>query len=111
MNIEKEIKLLRDELHNHNKLYYIDDSPIISDYEFDMKLRKLKILEEKHPNFYDSNSPTQRIGGEITKNFDSIWIIGGAEIYKQFLDLDLQLAKDRVIYDVKSQLDISDKAL
>ena len=71
MNIEKEIKLLRDELHNHNKLYYIDDSPIISDYEFDMKLRKLKILEEKHPNFYDSNSPTQRIGGEITKNFDS----------------------------------------
>ena len=71
MNIEKEIKLLRDELHNHNKLYYIDDSPIISDYDFDMKLRKLKILEEKHPNFYDSNSPTQRIGGEITKNFDS----------------------------------------
>ena len=71
MNIEKEIKLLRDELHNHNKLYYMDDSPIISDYEFDMKLRKLKILEEKHPNFYDSNSPTQRIGGEITKNFDS----------------------------------------
>ena len=71
MNIEKEIKLLRDELHNHNKLYYIDDSPIISDYEFDMKLRKLKILEEKYPNFYDSNSPTQRIGGEITKNFDS----------------------------------------
>ena len=71
MNIEKEIKLLRDELHNHNKLYYIDDSPIISDYEFDMKLRKLKILEEKYPDFYDSNSPTQRIGGEITKNFDS----------------------------------------
>ena len=71
MNIEKEIKLLRDELHNHNKLYYIDDSPIISDYEFDMKLRKLKILEEKYPNFYDSNSPTQRIGGEVTKNFDS----------------------------------------
>ena len=71
MNIEKEIKLLRDELHNHNKLYYMDDSPIISDHEFDMKLRKLKILEEKHPNFYDSNSPTQRIGGEITKNFDS----------------------------------------
>ena len=71
MNIEKEIKLLRDELHNHNKLYYIDDSPIISEYEFDMKLRKLKILEEKHPNFYDSNSPSQRIGGEITKNFDS----------------------------------------
>ena len=71
MNIEKEIKLLRDELHNHNKLYYMDDSPIISDHEFDMKLRKLKMLEEKYPNFYDSNSPTQRIGGEITKNFDS----------------------------------------
>ena len=70
--IHKKINLLRDELHEHNYKYYIDDSPIISDYEFDMKLKELQKLELQYPQFHDSNSPTQRVGGQITKSFENV---------------------------------------
>lgn len=69
MNIEQKINTLREELRQHNYNYYILDSPTISDYEFDIKLKELQALEEKYPEFFDANSPTQRVGGEITKNF------------------------------------------
>ena len=72
MNIELRIEELRDELRQHNYNYYILDNPIISDYEFDMKLKELQDLEEKHPEFFDANSPTQRVGGTITKNFNTV---------------------------------------
>ena len=70
--IHKKINVLRDELHEHNYKYYIDDSPIISDYEFDMKLKELQELELQYPQFLDSNSPTQRVGGQITKSFENV---------------------------------------
>ena len=70
--IHKKIDVLRDELHEHNYKYYIDDSPIISDYEFDMKLKELQELELQYPQFHDSNSPTQRVGGQITKSFENV---------------------------------------
>ena len=63
---------LRNELHMHTHLYYVKDAPIISDYEFDLMLKKLIDLESKFPQFFDSNSPTQRVGGEITKNFKTV---------------------------------------
>ena len=72
MNVEKEILKLRAEIHKHTHLYYVDDSPEISDYEFDVLLNKLIILENKHPEFYDPNSPTQRVGGKISKNFVNV---------------------------------------
>ena len=72
MNVEKEILNLRTEIHKHTHLYYVDDSPEISDYEFDVLLNKLIILENKHPEFYDPNSPTQRVGGKISKNFVNV---------------------------------------
>jgi DNA ligase (NAD+) len=72
MNIEQEIAALRKELHEHNYRYYAQDAPIISDQLFDEKLARLKDLETQHPNFYDPNSPTQRVGGAITKNFDTV---------------------------------------
>jgi len=72
MNTEKEINQLREELRQHNHNYYVLDTPTISDYEFDMKLKELQALEEKHPEFYDPNSPTLRVGGAVTKNFDTI---------------------------------------
>jgi DNA ligase (NAD+) len=72
MNVEKEILNLRAEIHKHTHLYYVDDSPEISDYEFDVLLNKLIILENKHPEFYDPNSPTQRVGGKISKNFVNV---------------------------------------
>jgi len=69
---EKKIKLLREELRNHNYSYYVLDNATISDYEFDSKLAALQKLEEQHPEFFDANSPTQRVGGEITKNFKTV---------------------------------------
>ena len=72
MNVEKEILKLRAEIHKHTHLYYVDDSPEISDYEFDVLLNQLIVLENKHPEFYDPNSPTQRVGGKISKNFVNV---------------------------------------
>ena len=66
------IQLLRDELNLHNYNYYVLDTPTISDFEFDQKLKQLQELESQHPEFYDDNSPTQRVGGTITKNFNTV---------------------------------------
>lgn len=72
MSIQQKIESLRKELHQHNYNYYILDTPIISDYEFDQKLKELQELEKKYPEFFDANSPTMRVGGQITKNFPTI---------------------------------------
>ena len=72
MTIEEQIQKLRKELSEHNYNYYVLDSPTISDYEFDLKLQELQSLEAKYPEFYDANSPTQRVGGEVTKSFETI---------------------------------------
>jgi len=66
------IEELRDELHKHNYFYYIKDRPIISDYDFDIKLKELINLENQFPQYYDVNSPTQRVGGSIVKFFNSV---------------------------------------
>lgn len=71
-SIQNKIEALRKELNHHNYNYYVLDSPIISDFDFDMKLKELEKLEAKHPEFYDPDSPTQRVGGEITKNFETV---------------------------------------
>lgn len=67
--MKEKIQQLRDELNQHNYNYYVLDTPTISDYEFDQKLKELQALEQAHPEFYDENSPTVRVGGSITKNF------------------------------------------
>ena len=72
MNVLDNIKSLRDELNQHNYNYYVLDSPTISDFEFDQKLKQLQDLEAKNPDFFDENSPTQRVGGMITKNFETV---------------------------------------
>jgi DNA ligase (NAD+) len=72
MNIEEQIKKLREELHDHNYRYYVLDAAVISDYDFDMKLKELQALEEAHPEFLDETSPTMRVGGTVTKNFNTI---------------------------------------
>ena len=56
--IGQRIQLLREELHQHNYLYYTKDAPIISDREFDLRLKALQDLEKEHPEFYDPNSPS-----------------------------------------------------
>nr|WP_321236584.1 NAD-dependent DNA ligase LigA [uncultured Psychroserpens sp.] len=72
MSVEQKINSLRDELREHNYNYYVLDNPTISDYDFDIKLKTLQSLEEAHPEFYDANSPTLRVGGEVTKNFNTV---------------------------------------
>ena len=69
---EQQINELRLALHQHNYNYYTLDKPEISDYEFDQLLEKLQELEAAHPELMDENSPTQRVGGAITKNFPTI---------------------------------------
>ena len=72
MSVKEQIEALRQELRQHNHNYYVLDTPTISDYDFDIKLKELQALEAKHPEFYDANSPTLRVGGEITKNFNTV---------------------------------------
>jgi len=69
MNTQDKINTLREELRQHNYNYYILDDATISDYDFDIKLKELQALEEAHPEFFDANSPSQRVGGAVTKNF------------------------------------------
>ncbi len=72
MDIKIKIQQLRDQLNQHNHNYYVLDKPTISDFEFDQLLKELQVLEHQHPEFFDENSPTQRVGGSITKNFNTI---------------------------------------
>ena len=72
MTIQQKIEQLREELNQHTYNYYVLDNATISDFDFDIILKELEKLEEAHPEFFDSNSPTQRVGGEITKNFTTV---------------------------------------
>ena len=72
MTIKEKIEALRRELREHNHKYYVLASPTISDYEFDMKLKELQALEEQNPEFMDATSPTMRVGGTVTKNFETV---------------------------------------
>ena len=72
MTIEQQIKSLRNILREHNYNYYILDNPTISDYDFDVKLKELQKLEVENPQFADPNSPTLRVGGQVTKNFETV---------------------------------------
>lgn len=72
MDIKEQILELRNELRQHNYNYYVLDAPSISDFEFDTKLKQLQALETAHPHYYDASSPTLRVGGEVTKNFETV---------------------------------------
>ena len=72
MNVEERINALRSQLREHNYKYYVLDNPTISDYDFDVLLKELQQLESDYPQYYDANSPTLRVGGEVTKNFETI---------------------------------------
>ncbi|SFF50602.1 NAD-dependent DNA ligase LigA [Sunxiuqinia elliptica] len=71
-NIEQKILQLRQELEDHNYKYYVLSAPTISDFDYDMKLKELEKLEQDHPEYQDSNSPTQRVGSDINQEFKQI---------------------------------------
>ena len=70
MSESERIQELRELLHKYNNLYYVQNAPVISDIEFDQLMHELIDLEEKHPELYDPNSPTQRVGSDISKGFE-----------------------------------------
>ena len=69
MEETKRIEELREQLHHHNYLYYVQNSPTLSDQEFDRLMHELQDLEAKHPEVYDPNSPTQRVGSDLSTGF------------------------------------------
>lgn len=72
MDVQKEILQLRKEINHHSKLYYVYDAPIISDYDFDMLMQRLKALEAAHPELITPDSPTQRVGGQVLSQFTPV---------------------------------------
>ena len=72
MNDIERIKQLRRELHEHNHRYYVENNPVISDQEFDFLMHELQDLESKHPELFDANSPTQRVGSDLNNEFTKV---------------------------------------
>ncbi|MEG1501841.1 MAG: NAD-dependent DNA ligase LigA [Synergistaceae bacterium] len=71
-NLKEKIKLLREEISYHSKLYYDNDSPEITDFQYDLLVRELQNLEKENPEFQDNNSPTNRIGGGVREQFSKV---------------------------------------
>ena len=72
MDSKSKIDLLRNEINAHNHAYYLLDKPVVSDFEFDGMLAELIQLEKAHPAYFDANSPSQRVGGSVNKNFETV---------------------------------------
>ena len=72
MDEKQRIEQLREELHAHNHRYYVLNQPTIDDQEFDRLMRELQDLEAKHPELYDPNSPTQRVGSDLNQEFRQV---------------------------------------
>jgi DNA ligase (NAD+) len=88
---QEAIQKLTDELNHHNHLYYVKAQPVISDYDFDQLLKKLQQLENEFPTLASPNSPTKRVGGDITKNFKTV------KHKYPMLSLDNSYSKDDII--------------
>ena len=72
MTIKERIEQLREQLYRYNYAYYIEDKSLVTDLAFDQLLKELQALEQANPQYNDPNSPTQRVGGNITKNFPTV---------------------------------------
>ncbi|MCD8740428.1 NAD-dependent DNA ligase LigA [Mucilaginibacter roseus] len=97
--IKKQIEVLTAELKQHNYNYYVLAMPTIADYDFDQKLKQLAELEKQHPEFADPDSPTQKVGGEVTKEFVTVrhrWpmlSLGNTYNAQELLDFDQRIRK------------------
>lgn len=72
MTVKEEIESLRSQLHHHNYLYYVENTPDISDFEFDSLMKRLQILEFQNPQYFDPNSPTERVGSDLNQSFKHV---------------------------------------
>lgn len=96
---EKEIRALTDKINHHNHLYYQESKTEISDYDFDQLLARLIVLENEYPQFKQPDSPTQRVGGTITKSFETVYhkypmlSLGNTYSQEELADFDKRIAK------------------
>ena len=90
-SIRERINSLREQINYHNRKYYVEDAPLISDYEYDQLTAKLKKLEKEHPELIVPESPTQRVGGEPAKEFKTV------EHAVPMLSLDNTYSKEEII--------------
>ena len=72
MDEKLRIEQLRKELHEHNYRYYVLNQPTIGDQDFDFMMKELQELEAKHPELYDANSPSQRVGSDLQSGFQQV---------------------------------------
>lgn len=97
--VKQKIAELTRELNHHNYLYYQENRPEISDFEFDMKLKELEKLEAEFPEFKQEDSPTQRVGGTITKSFNTVYhkyrmlSLGNTYSKEELLEFDKRVEK------------------
>src|SRR3989304_8411935 len=93
------IEELRKDLHQHNYNYYVLSKPVISDFEFDMRMKELISLEEMFPEFADVNSPSQRAGSDINSEFEQVMhkypmlSLGNTYSHQELADFDNRVKK------------------
>lgn len=98
-NIQQQIQELRSALEDHNYNYYVLSKPVISDLEFDLLMKELEKLEAEHPEFFDPNSPTQRVGSDLNKEFEqvrhqySMLSLSNSYSEEELLDFDQKIRK------------------
>jgi len=101
-SIQQEIKKLTDELNYHNHQYYVLSNPKIDDFQFDQLLKKLEELEKQYPQYANENSPTKRVGGDITKKFNTVQHkVRMMSLDNTYTFEELQDFHDRVIKDLE----------
>jgi len=115
MSIEGDVEKLREEIRRHERLYYVENAPEISDYDFDQLMRRLKRLEEEHPDLRTPDSPTRRVGGEPTDGFESVThdppmlSIENAYSFDELRDWDRRVRKlagrEDIAYSVDAKID------
>ena len=113
-DIKKRISYLKEQIEYNSKLYYENDAPVISDYEYDMMFRELTELEEQNPEFQAPDSPTHRVGGKALDKFDkvshnvkmgSLTDVFSMEELKDFLDGVAEVLGHDPYYSVEPKID------
>lgn len=118
-NAKKKIQKIRDEINYHNHKYYVENNPVISDYEFDQLLKELEKLEEKYPDLIAPDSPTQRVGGEPIEGFNTVLhksamlSLDNTYTYKELQEFDERIKKNvgNVGYVIEPKIDGAGVAL